>query len=125
MCKRLECCYDEGTVLAGKSTSVIYGSKYSLKYVIGLLNSKLMTFFYAAYFGSLSLAGGFYRIGAPQLQELPIKYVKEHEATLIDLVDDVLLDPNNTEALKEIDNLVYQIYGLTKDEIAVVEAPIK
>ena len=125
MCKRLECCYDEGTVLAGKSTSVIYGSKYSLKYVIGLLNSKLMTFFYAAYFGSLSLAGGFYRIGAPQLQELPIKYVKEHEATLIDLVDDVLLDPNNTEALKEIDNLVYQIYGLTKDEIAVVEATIK
>ena len=28
-------------------------------------------------------------------------------------------------ALKEIDNLVYQIYGLTKDEIAVVEATIK
>lgn len=125
MCKRLECCYDEGTVLAGKSTSVIYGSKYSLKYVIGLLNSKLMTFFYAAYFGSLSLAGGFYRIGAPQLQDLPIKYAKEYEAALVGLVDDVMLDPNNTDALKEIDNLVYKIYGLTEEEIAVVEATIK
>ena len=37
----------------------------------------------------------------------------------------MLLDPNNTDALKEIDNLVYKIYGLTEDEIAVVEATIK
>ena len=122
MCKRLECCYDEGSVLAGKSTSVIYGSKYSLKYVIGLLNSKLMTFFYAAYFGSLSLAGGFYRIGAPQLQELPIKYAKEYESELVELVDTVLLVPDDTDALNKIDSLVYKIYGLTEEEIAVVEA---
>lgn len=125
MCKRLECCYDEGTVLAGKSTSVIYGSKYSLKYVIGLLNSKLMTFFYAAYFGSLSLAGGFYRIGVPQLQELPIKYAKEYESELVELVDTVLLVPDDTDALNKIDSLVYKIYGLTEEEIAVVEATIK
>ena len=125
MCKRLECCYDEGTVLAGKSTTVIYNSKYSLKYVIGLLNSKLMTFFYAAYFGSLSLAGGFYRIGAPQLQELPIKYVREYESDLVDLVNAALLNSQNTDILNEIDHLVYKIYDLTEEEITVVEATIK
>ena len=125
MCKRLECYYDAGKCLAGKSTSIIYNSKYPLKYIIGLLNSKLMTFFYVTYFGSLSLAGGFFRIGVPQLQELPIKYIKEYESELIDLVDAVLLDPNNTDCRKAIDSMVYKIYGLTKDEIEIVEAKIK
>lgn len=84
-----------------------------------------MTFFYVTYFGSLSLAGGFFRIGVPQLQELPIKYIKEYESELIGLVDAVLLDPNNTDCRKAIDSMVYKIYGLTKDEIEIVEAIIK
>ena len=70
------------------------------------------------------MAGGFYRIGAPQLQELPIKYAKEYEAELVELVDTVLLVPDDTDALNKIDSLVYKIYGLTEEEIAVVEATI-
>lgn len=125
MCKKIESYYDEGNVLAGKSTSIIYNSKYPLKYVVGILNSKLMTFFYSAFFGSLSLAGGFYRIGAPQLQNLPIKFVAEIEGQLIDAVNEAIENPDCEDILKRIDTLVYQIYGLTSEEIDIVEASFK
>jgi hypothetical protein len=40
----------------------------NLKFFIGLLNSTLLSKFYKIYFNSLSLAGGFFRIGAPQIK---------------------------------------------------------
>lgn len=122
MCKKLECYYDNGSVLAGKSTSVIYNSKYSLKYIIAILNSKLISFFYASYFGSLSLAGGFYRIGAPQLQKIPIMYVKDFEDSLVELVERAIHNPSDKNILSQLDSLVYRIYGLTDEEIEVVES---
>ena len=125
MCKKMECYYDNGSVLAGKSTSVIYNSKYSLKYIAAILNSKLISFFYASYFGSLSLAGGFYRIGAPQLQEIPIMYAKDYEDLIVELVEKIIHNPSDKNSLIQLDSLVYRIYGLTDEEIAIVERMIK
>lgn len=121
MCKKLECFYDSGEVLAGKSTTVIFKSKYSLKYIIGILNSKLITFFYSSFFGSLSLAGGFYRIGAPQLKDIPIKFVEEFEKQVINAVDKAIQNPDDEDTINEIDALVYKIYDLTEEEIALIE----
>ena len=125
MCKKLESCYDDGNILAGKSTSIIFNSKYPIKYILGILNSKLMTFYYASYFSSLSLAGGFYRIGAPQLSELPIAFDLQKVNLMIEQVEKLLIDSNNWNAQKIINQLVYELYGLTKEEILVVETTIE
>lgn len=120
MSKILECCYDNGEVLAGKSTTIILRSQYPIKYILGILNSKLMTFYYQNNFTSLSLAGGFYRVGVPQIKELPIAFNEAIANKIADKVNCLLYD-NNLSIKSEIDQLVYELYGLTQDEISIVE----
>lgn len=122
MTKILECYYDNGECLAGKSTTIVFDSSVNLKYLIGILNSKLMTRFYQIYFNSLSLAGGFYRIGAPQIKELPIaKASKMQEDRIIKLVDYLLINPTDSRAQEELDKVVYLIYEIGEDEIKILE----
>ena len=52
-------------------------------FICGLLNSDFMQRCYVAMFGSLSLAGGYLRFGAPQVRELPIPKVSKTERDLI------------------------------------------
>lgn len=132
MTKILECFYDKGEYLAGKSTTIVYGYEH-LKYITALLNSKLMTFYYSTFYNSMSLAGGFFRIGAPQIKELPIA-IPDDEKVIYEIeqyVDEVLsiMDDNGSadkngklqELYDSIDKKVYKLYGLTDDEIQCVE----
>lgn len=122
MTKILECYYDNGKCLAGKSTTIVYNSKKDLKYIIGILNSRFMSRFYQIYFNSLSLAGGFYRIGAPQIKELPIPNVdQEKEKTIVNLVNDIIDNPTNDIKRKELDNIIYEIYNINEEEIRILE----
>lgn len=133
MTKRLECFYDNGEYLAGKSTTIVYGYKH-LKYVMAILNSRLMSFYYSVFYNSMSLAGGFFRIGAPQIKELPI-VIPKNENVILELEDNVdelqeLLEDNDftDDSLKKIqymkdtiDNIVYRLYGLTDSEIEYIK----
>ena len=125
MTKVLECYYDSGCCLAGKSTTIVYDSILDLKYIIGILNSKLMTWFYSTYFNSLSLAGGFYRVGAPQIKILPIMNAKREIVKRLSALVDERISTNSDAIENQIDELVYAIYGLTDEEIAVVEKTFK
>lgn len=126
MTKKLECYYDNKQCLAGKSTTIVYDSSLDLKYICGILNSKLMSWYYSVYFNSLSLAGGFYRVGAPQVKMLPI--IKTTNQTdfneMVELVEKRIFE-GSTEIDNYIDQLVYRIYCLTKEEIGIIEATIK
>jgi hypothetical protein len=128
MCKRLECYYDAGEYLAGKSTSIIYKSDVDLKFILAILNSRLISFFYKYYFKSAALSGGYFNIGANQLKEIPIAFNKS-VATLI--VNEVMRletlspDKDNYElVIRKIDRLIYSLYELDLDEIRVVESSI-
>lgn len=130
MTKILEGYYDSGEYLAGKSTTIVYGYEH-LKYITALINSKLLTFYYQVYFNSMSLAGGYYRVGAPQIKSLPIAI--PNEDSIIDEVEKKVdeiqsalqntIGPNDIvyKIIDDIDRIIYKIYGLTKSEIAVVE----
>lgn len=130
MNKVLECFYDDGNYLAGKSTTIVYNNQY-LKVITAVLNSTLMSFYYTTFYNSMSLASGFYRIGAPQIKALPIAMPDDNDiiGNLEDLVDEAqkLLkslqesDREVQNVLKQIDNIVYKLYGLTDSEIACVE----
>ena len=72
MTRRLECTVDlEGRVLAAKSTSIVL-PRVDARHLLGILNSKAVSFYFSAVFGGNRLAGGYLRIGPPQLRRLPI-----------------------------------------------------
>ena len=94
-----------------------------LRYLLGVLNST-----YAIRLLS-DIRGGDYHIYPEHIRNLPIPLVSaEQQAPIIALVDTILSkkqqNPGADTAAEEsaIDNLVYQLYGLTEDEIKMVEA---
>ncbi len=140
MTKELRAMFDEkGEYVAGIPTVLVTNLKDSGKYVLGLLNSKLYNYYFHLLFSSLSLAGGYLRIGVPQISALPyVKISKSRQEPLIKIVDKILVlkksknykeDAYNQarvqEYEKQIDQMVYKLYGLTKEEIEIVESKAK
>jgi N-6 DNA Methylase/TaqI-like C-terminal specificity domain len=126
MTQRLECAIDlEGSFLAGKSTVIIYASQIcDLRYLLGILNSRLISFYLTSFFGGNCLKGKYLRIGSPQLRQIPIG-VTDDPALMIQLVDRRLAENDSSqwdEIELAIDQLVYQIYGLTDSEVQILEA---
>lgn len=130
MNKVMECFYDDGQYLAGKSTTIVYNNP-CLKVITAILNSTLMSFYYATFYNSMSLAGGFYRMGAPQIKMLPIavpndKVAAEFMEKLVDEIQDILgaleeTDQRVQKIIKQIDDIVYKLYGLKDSEISFVK----
>lgn len=101
----------------------------NLEYVLALLNSKLMNFIYG--FINPERGEALAEVKKSHVEQLPIKKI-EDEGTLTRLVSKVLEEKaNNTNANthtleEEIDLFVYHLYGLTYDEVLIVdpETPI-
>ena len=96
------------------------------KYLIGVLNSTLLDFYNKKL--NITNQQGFPQILMTDLQELPIKVAtKEKQQQIISLVDQIIAIKNQnpqedvTQLEHEIDILVYDLYGLTKEERLIVE----
>ncbi|MDO9341019.1 MAG: TaqI-like C-terminal specificity domain-containing protein [Bacteroidales bacterium] len=114
-------------------SSVIQEDKnYNLKYILAILNSKFAeNWFYKN--GKKRGAG--VDIGVEKLRTFPIKEVSHPEQKpFIDLVDKILTITKDDDYLQnsnkqakvkdleaEIDQLVYKLYGLSPEEIKIVE----
>lgn len=97
MSQRLECGLDPtGEILAGKSTSIVQirsaqtrptqiptaqiwqtqsepvEMPLDLRYWLGILNSRLISFYFLSRFSGNRLQGGYVRVGPPQLRDLPV-----------------------------------------------------
>jgi hypothetical protein len=90
-------------------------------FLLAVLNSKLVNFLYATKF--LNVA-----IKAEYLKETPIPNVNKHdEDALADLARRIIASKRADPAAdvsaweREIDQLVYKLYGLTEEEIKIVE----
>ena len=97
-------------------------SGYSLKYILGIFNSALINFWYRCHFPNVNINPGDFR-------QIPVRNASEdQQGRIIKLVDRINekkeLDPAaDTSALeREIDRQVYALYGLTPEEIAIVES---
>ena len=75
MALRLEAFYDDGKYLAGKSTVIVFPKSSDLKFILSCINSKLVSFIYRNLFESLSLQGGYLRVGPPQIKHIPIRRI--------------------------------------------------
>jgi adenine-specific DNA-methyltransferase len=100
----------------------------SLKYVLALLNSKL---YYLWLYHRGKRKGEMLELYQQPLSEIPIRRIPlSGQQPFVDLVDKILLnkqstDDSDTSGLElEIDKLVYQLYGLSPDEIALIESTV-
>jgi len=102
------------------------------EFVLGLLNSRLLDFFLHSI--GTQMRGGWYSYEARFIRRLPVRKLDPSDKSeaalhseLVKLVKRILkakevdqsADTENLE--REIDERVYRLYGLTKDEIKVVE----
>jgi type II restriction/modification system DNA methylase subunit YeeA len=117
--------YDELNYYPEATVFFISGEK--LKYLTALLNSKFVTFLFKNFYMGGDLVGKI-RYKKIFLEEVPIPYPNNiDEKGVIDKVDKILsLKKENSEAdttvlEQEIDQMVYELYGLTEEEIAIIE----
>jgi len=97
-----------------------YSEHIDLRYLLGILNSKYVSVLLSG------LRGNDYHIYPEHLRNLPIPLAtKEQQRLITDLVSEILDkkkdDLPTTEEEAKIDELVYGVYGLSEEEICVVE----
>ena len=121
------CAYvDEFALFNNSVLTIIDKSKeISLTSLLAILNSKAIGY-YISTFGDKSNQALFPRVSMKMLKQLPIPKIDNSQQMELDsLVEEVITMKkigNNTDALEyEIDKLVYDLYGLTEEEIAVIE----
>ena len=122
---KINCGYDDQQYYALNTAYIcllrpIYENKVALKYILGLMNSSLMNYYYQnKYLG--------WQITIPALNSMPIVIDQELHDRVVSIVDEILNNCGNSidNLERELNYVVYKIYGLTEDEIAIVEATIK
>jgi hypothetical protein len=131
---------DPITYFADSTNSLIVSetSEYSILYLLGLLNSLLFQW-------RFKLTSSNNNVGTNELQSMPFRRIKFIDSTdkarhdkMVALVKDMLRLQKSMEVLKnpvdkqmlqrqfettdgQIDALVYELYGLTEEEIRIVE----
>ncbi|GAA7592525.1 class I SAM-dependent DNA methyltransferase [Helicobacter pylori] len=113
-----------------EATSFILTGEH-LRYLLGMLHSKLITFAFKTFYAGGGLGESGYRYKKAFIERLPIPKITPQNQELADKITDgtkqILAlkekDPKaNTQKLeKEIDALVYQLYHLTDEEIKIIE----
>lgn len=103
----------------------------NLKYLLGLLSSNLITYYYKNFSQGCKLGIKGYQYNKHALENLPLPKINSKNEKLanelISLVDEILKakeqDKNaNTQELEnKINSLVYKLYNLTEDEIKIIE----
>lgn len=111
-----------GDTVCGIIINEEYKKNLDIKYLLGLLNSSLLQWYYKK--TTVPKAGGFYIYKVMYLKDLPICMATKKDQQVIEsLVDSILLSQHSNivnELINKIDRLVFQYYGLDNDEIRMI-----
>jgi len=140
--RKLQCAIDKEGRFIGKAT-ILFNYGIDENCLLGILNSKLINYWYSKKYETTHMASRYLRFDIPYLKQIPIteipvldkkpfielvdkilkitKDLSEHDAR----ADDYLINSNKQAKVKEyerqIDQMVYKLYGLTQEEIKIVE----
>ncbi len=122
--------YDDSNfyIMSSLYNAILINKEFSLKYILGLLNSKLFQYLmYKLTFEKTK--GAFTKAKIYHYYELPVRKCADSEQeAIINKVNAILSakydNPSaDTSALEyDIDQLVYQLYDLTEEEINIVKS---
>ena len=125
---------------------ILIAQDYSQNFILGILNSKLMNWFLQQF--STKMRGGWFSCEARFIKHLPIRPIDPADPAdvarhdrIVALVEQMLdlnrrlaaaKAPHEKEVLagmidatdRQIDRLVYELYGLTEDEVEIVEGVV-
>ena len=122
--------FDNNLTFVDCSSFLLTGK--NLHYLLGMLNSQVTAILFKKFYAGGGLSEGF-RYKKAFLDNLPIpKISKEKEAEFVNLVDKILKIKNQSEISgddeiilkvldKELNSLVFALYDLSADEIALIE----
>lgn len=128
MTKVIEATYVDSPLAIGVGAYAIYEfNGMSPYYILGLLNSKYTSYYLRTKFKDKHLAGGYLAINKSTIEKLPFKlgdsYMQEEISKLVIKILEtkaVNSDVNTSDLESKIDNLVYQLYGLSEEEILTI-----
>ncbi len=96
-------------------TKIKISENYSLHYLQGILNSKLIKF----YVNELLYDGTHFYPN--HMKQLPIKIKSIHFDKIERLVLEIRNDNDNTDLVSELDIMVYKLYNLTYQEVLIID----
>lgn len=115
----------------GGKVNILHNFRIDRFLILGILNSKLMTYFYKKKFFPTHMQGGAFGFDTLSVETLPIPQITKSNKPTVHKITDCTKaileakekDPkaNTKELEKEIDALVYQLYNLTDEEIKTIE----
>ena len=131
--------YVGGGNAGGYAITTDSNSLEELKFLLGILNSKLTTFFISKV--ASCFKGGYYSFGKHSFEHFPLPSNNLNNENLINLVDDIIelhkelsncrIEKDKKMIQLQIDNvdnrinqLVYELYGLTDEEIEIIEEDV-
>lgn len=122
--------YDEKKFIpqGGVYFGTLISNDIDIKYILGLLNSKLFSELYKILFSGMHMGGGYLRYRTNFLEKLPMPFFDSKIIVkIINLVNQILdekqkkLDANIIYYEREIDNLIFHIFNLSNDEIKIIQ----
>ncbi len=142
MGKKLMASYDAGGLYVKDAMLLLPkdNARHSLKYLLALINSRLLGYFYQEFFITIDVLKN-------AILDLPIRQIdfkkpadKTRHDNIVSLVEQILSAKKQLAAAqsdkdkdfyqdkcasldRQIDALVYELYGLTEEEIQLVEGP--
>ena len=123
----IQACYTDDVILNDRNSMNIINITCNPLFLLGVLNSRPISFWFEHKFGKLQ-RGLFPQFKINELAIFPIPSASQEKQNEISEIVcriisekkiSVLADTSSLE--HEIDQLVYQLYGLTDDEISIVE----
>ena len=124
ICQEASYALDECKSFIGNTGYIMTSKKYNLKVLLSLLNSKLYWWFFKN--NNVILGDSAIRMLGMYIEVLPIIEVDEKiEKDIIQLVDKIIIakkeNKDTSEIEGEVDRIVYSLYGLSEEEIKIIE----
>lgn len=132
-----EAFYDELGEYASLNTNCLYdfSEKYDPKYILSWVNSNIFQFLFNCFFESLKMSKGYLLYSSPNLLNMYIKEIPKIEQWEFSKVVDKILEITKSddyinnfeeqarirEYKKQINQMFCSLYGLTEEEIKIVE----
>ena len=134
MTRRIRAAFIEENEFLGGKINVVKVKNINPLFLTALLNSNLINFWFREKYSMQHMQGGALPVNTPELGKIPIIINDSVAIKIIALVDKILAITKDDDYLgnsakqakvceyeKQIEQLVYELYGLTPEEIEIVE----
>lgn len=115
---------DHGEFLGGKVNVVLPHNLDDRYLIAGLLNSKLITFWYREKFSMQHMQGGALPINTTELALVPVVHSGSIAGQVAKLSRELhnLEDPQFSKSRAELDGLVFSLFGLSEEDMGLIES---